>query len=437
VLFDWSAQPFYTLVLTFLFAPYFANVVAPSSQLGQSYWGYGAAVAGLIIAIGSPLLGAIADGRGRRKPWIALFSLVFVAAMSALWFATPQASMATIVGVLAAFVVAMVAIEFASVFTNAIMPGLVPSSEMGRLSGNSYAAGYAGGLVSLALVSAFLIQVPESGKTMLGFASPIPLDATAREGERLIGAFSAIWYLVFIIPFFLFVPDRKPLSTGAAHPALSELWNTIKSLPSHPSMLLFLIARMLYADGLAAIFTFGGIYGTAMFNWSQLELGIFGIIVVVTGVIGAIIGGKLDDKLGSKTVIVSCLLLLIAALAGILSVDRTHAFYTLELPPKDPSAGPLSSIGERIYLGFAMLVGLVAAPVQAASRSLLARLAPPDKVTQFFGLFAFSGKATAFMAPFLIGIVTEMTNDQRLGMSAIALFLIVGALLMLPVRSPR
>ena len=406
--------------------------------MGQSYWGYAAGVAGLIIAIGSPLLGAIADSGGHRKPWIALFSLVFVAAMSALWFATPQASTATIVGVLAAFVVAMVAIEFASVFTNAIMPGLVPSSEMGRLSGNSYAAGYAGGLVSLALMAAFLIPVPETGKTMLGFAPPIPLDAAAREGERLIGAFSALWYLVFIIPFFLFVPDRKPLSAGATHtPALSELWSTIKSLPSHPSMLLFLIARMLYADGLAAIFTFGGIYGTAMFNWSQLELGIFGIIVVATGVIGAIIGGKLDDKLGSKTVIVSCLFLLIAALAGILSVDRTHAFYTLELPPKDPSAGPLSSIGERIYLGFAMLVGLVAAPVQAASRSLLARLAPPDKVTQFFGLFAFSGKATAFMAPFLIGIVTEITNDQRLGMSAIALFLIVGALLMLPVRSPR
>lgn len=436
VLFDWAAQPFYTLVLTFLFAPYFANVVAPSAQDGQAYWGYAAGVAGLLIAIGSPLLGAMADGGSRRKPWIAVFSLVFVIAMSALWYATPQASTGTLLVVMATFVLAMVAIEFASVFTNAIMPGLVPRSEMGRLSGTSYAAGYAGGLVSLAIVAGLLIPVPETGKTILGLTPLLALDGTAREGERLIGLFSAVWFLIFIVPFFLFVPDRRPVTSGAAHAPLAELWSTIKSLPSHRDMLLFLIARMLYADGLAAIFTFGGIYGTSVFGWSQAELGVFGIIIVVTGVIGALIGGVLDDKLGSKTVIVGSLILLIFALAGILSIDRTHIFYTLEVAPKDPTAGPLASLGERVYLAFAMMVGLVAAPVQAASRALLARLAPPDKITQFFGLFAFSGKATAFMAPIVIGVVTAMA-DQRLGMATIAAFLLVGVLLMLPVRQPR
>lgn len=438
VMFDWSAQPFYTLVLTFLFAPYFANVVAPTGAKGQEWWGYAAAVAGVLIAIGSPLLGAMADGGSRRKPWIALFSLIFVAALTALWLATPGASFTTILVVLAAFVTAMVAIEFATVFTNAIMPGLVPSSELGRLSGTGYAVGYAGGLVSLAVVTILLIAEPQTGKTIANLDPLLPLDASQREGERLIGAFAALWFAVFVIPFFLFVPDRKPVAAGASHnAALSELWNTIKTLPQFPSMLMFLLARMLYADGLAAIFTFGGIYGTSLFNWSQTELGVFGITIVSIGVLGALIGGWLDDKLGSKTVIVGGLVLLVIALAGILSVDRTHVFYTIEVAPKDPGAGLFGSVGEWVYMGFGALVGIVAAPIQAASRTLLARLAPPDKVTQFFGLFAFSGKATAAFAPLLIAAVTAWTGDQRLGMAAIALFLVLGTLLMLPVRSPR
>lgn len=436
VMFDWAAQPFYTLVLTFLFAPYFANVVAPTGKDGQSYWAYAAGAAGILIAIGSPLLGAMADSGRRRKPWIALFVMICVAALSVLWFATPAAPFNTILVVLAAFVTAMVAIEFATVFTNAIMPGLVPASELGRLSGTGYAVGYAGGLVSLAIMVLLLIPDPQTGKTLAGLTPLIPVDVAAREGERLIGTFAAVWLLVFIIPFFLFVPDRKPLSAASHNPPLSELWTTIKTLPSHRDMLLFLIARMLYADGLAAIFTFGGIYGTGLFNWTQTELGIFGITIVMIGVLGALIGGILDDKLGSKTVIVGGLVLLIIALIGILSVDRTHVLYTIEVPEKVAGAGRFSSIGEWVYMGFAALVGVVAAPIQAASRTLVARLAPPDKVTQFFGLFAFSGKATAFLAPVVIGLVTEF-SDQRLGMATIAIFLLIGMVLMLPVRSPQ
>lgn len=435
-MFDWSAQPFYTLVLTFLFAPYFANVVAPSGAVGQTWWGYAAAAAGVLIAIGSPLLGAMADGGRRRKPWIALFSLIFIGAVSALWIAVPGAPFETMMLTLAAFVVAMVAIEFATVFTNAMMPGLAPSAELGRLSGLGYAVGYAGGLVSLAVMLVWLIAEPTTGTTIAGLTPPIPLDASQREGERMIGIFAAVWFVIFMIPFFLFVPDVKP--AGAKHnTALSELWSTIRSLPKHPSMLLFLVARMLYADALAAIFTFGGIYGTSLFNWSQTELGIFGIAIITVGVLGALIGGFLDDKLGSKTVIIGGLILLIIALAGILSVDRTHVLYTIEVAPKVDGAGHFSSVGEWVYMGFAILVGVVAAPIQAASRTLLARLAPADKVTQFFGLFAFSGKATAFLAPLVVGLVIAATGDQRMGMATITVFLVIGMVLMLPVRSPR
>jgi UMF1 family MFS transporter len=437
VLFDWAAQPYYTLVLTFLFAPYFANAVVGDPAHGQALWGYAAAAAGVLIAIGSPLLGALADGRGARKPWIALFSLLLVASLATLWLAVPGASAPVLALTLVAFVAATAAAEFTTVFTNSIMPSLVPAGQLGRLSGTGWAVGYAGGLVSLALMAGLIVANPATGKTLLGLDPLLQLDAATREGDRLVGPFSAVWYVLFMIPFFLFVPDaRSAVRPGATERrgATAELWDTIRSLPSHRDMLLFLIARMLYTDGLSAIFAFGGIYGAAVFGWSALELGIFGIILTFTGVFGAVIGGVMDDRVGSKTVILVSLVFLLVGALGILSVDKTHVLYTTEVAPKAPGSTPFSSPGEMVFLAFAVIVGLVAAPVQAASRALLARLAPPDKITQYFGLFAFSGKVTAFMAPFMVATVTTATGDQRLGMASIALFLIVGMILMLPVR---
>lgn len=437
VLFDWAAQPYYTLVLTFLFAPYFANAVAASPAQGQALWGYAAAAAGVIIALGSPFLGAVADGQGRRKPWMALFSALLVLGLATLWFAVPGADATTIALVLVAFVIATAMAEFTTVFTNSIMPSLVPASQLGRLSGTGWAVGYAGGLVSLAVMAGLIVADPNTGRTLLGLEPILALDTAAREGDRLVGPFAAVWYALFMIPFFLFVPDRQPGVHGVATRApLAELWETIRGLPSHRDMLLFLVARMLYADGLAAIFAFGGIYGAAVFGWGALELGLFGIVLTLTGVFGALIGGVLDDRIGSKTVIVASLLLLLIGAFGILSVDRDHVLYLSEVAPKEAGSAPFSSSGERVFLAFAILVGLVAAPVQAASRALLARLAPPEKMTQYFGLFAFSGKVTAFLAPLLVAVVTQVSGSQRLGMASIAVFLVAGLLLILGVRSP-
>jgi UMF1 family MFS transporter len=193
---------------------------------------------------------------------------------------------------------------------------------------------------------------------------------------------------------------------------------------------------MIFTDGLTAIFTFGGIYGAAVFGWGVLELGLFGIILTLIGAFGALIGGVLDDRFSSKAVILGALVILLVAAFGILSVDGSHILFVIPVEPKTPGSAPFSSSGEQVFLAFAMVVGLVSAPVQASSRSLLARLAPQDKITQFFGLFAFSGKVTAFFAPFLVATLTALTDSQRVGMSAIALFLIAGIALMLPVRSP-
>jgi MFS transporter, UMF1 family len=340
--------------------------------------------------------------------------------------------------VLAAFVIATAMAEFTTVFTNSIMPSLVPHDQLGRLSGTGWAVGYAGGLLSLALTAGLIVPDPMTGKTLLGLDPLIAVNTVSREGDRLIGPFAAIWYVIFMIPFFLFVPDgKRPRNAASERTPLAELWETIRSLPSHRDMLLFLVARMIYSDGLSAIFAFGGIYGAAVFGWGAMELGLFGIVLTIAGVIGALVGGVLDDRVGSKTVIITALLLLLVGAFGILSVDSNHVFYVSEVAPKAVGSGPFSSTGELVFLGFAVLVGLVAAPVQAASRALLARLAPREKMTQYFGLFAFSGKVTAFLAPLLVAIVTQATDSQRIGMASIAVFLIAGLVLMLQVRDQR
>ncbi len=439
-LYDFAAQPYYTLILTFLFAPYFASHVVGDVAKGQTIWGYGAAAASILIAVGSPFLGALADGRGRRKPWIAAFSLVLIAGLATLWLAVPNAPTQTIALVVLAFIAATAAAEFSSVFSNSMMPSLVPASALGRLSGIGWGVGYLGGLLSLALVAGFIVSNPATGKTLFGLDPIVTLDTATREADRLVGPIAAVWFALFMVPFFLFVPDVKPapLAPGEVRPSPArQLWNTLKELPGNRDMLFFLIARMIYSDGLSAIFAFGGIYGTAVFGWGALELGLFGIILTATGMVGAVIGGVLDDRAGAKTVILVSLVLLLIGAVGILSVDKTRILFTLDVPPKAPGSEPFTSIGEQTFLAFAVLVGLVAAPVQAASRSLLARLAPPAQITQYFGLFAFSGKVTAFLAPFLVATVTLATSSQRLGMAAITLFLIAGMLLMLPVREPR
>ncbi|WP_072393524.1 MFS transporter [Hyphomicrobium sp. CS1BSMeth3] len=441
-MFDWAGQPFYTLVQTFLFAPYFANVVVADPSQGQAAWGYAAAFAGAIVAIGSPILGAVADSGGRRKPWIALFGLMLVVGLCLLWFATPKLQGPMFFLVLAGYALAFAGAEFAAVFNNAIMPTLVRKDQLGRLSGIAWGLGYAGGLVSLALVAGFIVTDPSSGKTMLGMDPILSLDQASREGDRLVGPLCAAWFILFVIPFFLFVPDnRQVLHGGSESPirdALKSLWATVRNLPKDDRNILWmLVARMLYADGLAAIFVFGGIYGASVFGWRTFDLGLFGIILAGTGAVGAVIGGLLDDRVGAKTVIVGSIVILLIGFFGILSVDKGSVLFGLPIAEKQPGSGAFSSLGEQVFLAFAILIGLVAAPVQAAGRSLLARLAPPERMTQYFGLFAFSGKATAFLAPLMIALVTTTTGSQRWGIATTALFLIGGLIFMLPVKEPQ
>jgi UMF1 family MFS transporter len=320
VLFDWATQPFYTLVLTFVFAPYFVNGFIGDPAHGSALWGYAIGAAGLITAVLAPVFGAMADIGLPRKPWIAGFSVLFVIGLCGLWLAVPgRADLAPFV--LLAFAIAGISAELATVFNNAIMPSLVLPQRLGTLSGIGWATAYAGGLISLVLVTGLIVADPISGKTLLGLQPIIPLDPATHEGDRLIGQFAALWYAIFVLPLFLFTPDR-PARTQDIVPirhGLSQLARAIKELVrDHPPVALFLLARMLYADGLGAVFAFGGIYAATVLSWDATDLGLFGIILTVSGTIGAAFGGVLDDRFGSKAVIMWMLLLFSLSALGVL-----------------------------------------------------------------------------------------------------------------------
>lgn len=437
--FDWAAQPFFTLITTFVFAPFFASALAADPASGQALWGYATGLAGLCIALLSPLLGGVADRTGPRKPWIASFGALLVAGSGLLWFAVPGSGWAVPIA-LAGFIVATIGAEFATTFNNAMMTRLVPPERLGWLSGTGWAIGYLGGLLSLAITLAFFAADPSTGKTLAGLTPILGLDAAAREGDRLVGPLTALWFVVFVTPMFLLTPDVPNTGIGlkqAAAGGFERLLATLRELPRLPSLGRFLLANMIYQDALVALFAFGGIYAAGVFGWQSIELGVFGILLTVTGTLGAWLGGKLDDRIGGKPVVLGAIACLLLACLGILSLGRETVFFIVSAAPAAADDGLFASLPERVYLALGLLIGLVAGPLQASSRSLMARLAPEGRVGEFFGLFALSGKVTSFMGPTLVALATTIFASQRAGLAVLVAFFLIGGALLAGVRVQR
>ena len=401
-LFDWANSAFPTVIQTFLFAAYFTRQVAADTATGTAQWGNAISIAGLLVALGGPVLGAVTDQTGRRKPWIAAFTAVCVAATALLWFVEPSTGFVWPALVLVGL--GTVGVEYAVILYNAMLPDLAGRDEVGRWSGWAWSLGYAGGLACLFV--ALTVFVGMGDGELAG--EEVPAGAV-RNSVLLVAG----WYLLFAVPMLLFTRDapRTDKALGrAVRDAFGQLAESVRHVRRHRHVVRFLVARMLYIDGLATLFALGGVYAAGTFGMNERDILKFGIALNVTAGLGAFGFGWVDDWIGGKrTIVLSLVGLIIPATAVLLVGDTTLSWV------------------------FCLIVGIFVGPVQAASRSFLSRVVPRELQNQTFGLYALSGKATAFVGPLLVGWITYGTGSQRAGMSAIVVLFGLGLLLMVTV----
>jgi UMF1 family MFS transporter len=396
--YDWANSAFAAVIQTFVFANYFTRQIAPSETEGQSQWALTIGAAGALIGLSGPVLGAVADQAGRRKPWIASLTGLGVAATAAMWFIKPDAPVWP-----ALLLVAMgtIGVETAIIFYNAMLADLVPTDRVGRWSGWGWGAGYAGGLVCLTVGLTVFIGLGGLGAGAGKEASEV----------RVTFLLTAAWLGVFALPLLLITPD----AAGAARPlgpairgGCRQLLETARQIRRYGPIVRFLIARLFYIDGLASIFALGGAYASGVFDLDTQAIILFGIGLNVTAGVGAFGLAWVDDWIGAKWTIAFSLIGIMIPGLLMLAVESRAALWACGLT-----------------------LGLFVGPVQASSRSYLARAAPRHLRTQAFGLYAFSGKATAFAGPLLVWTVTSWTGSQRWGMMPIFGFLALGLAILL------
>ena len=431
--YDWASQPFHTLLMTFVFGPYFA-IVASQYYLGlgqdetladanaQIVWSNCLAITGLIIGFGGPVLGAIADTTRLKKPWISTFSVIYLVTALALWCTLPDGS--NMLLMLSVFGLCFIMAEYTYIFTNAQLPSLGSIDEVGKISGSGFGFGYAGGVLSLLIMLLFFVE-QDNGKTMILEMDPLfGLDASQKEGTRFVGPFVAIWFAIFMIPYFAWVREDKSLRQKLnISEGLANLIGSIKSLPSRKSLFSYLVASMFYRDALNGLYTFGGTYAVLVLNWNIVKLGQFGIIAAVSAALFSWLGGFLDRRVGPKPVIVVMVCILTVVCFVIVNTSLTHVF-GVAVPEG-------SNLPDMVFYTCGVFIGGMGGILQSASRSMMVRHTRPEKATEGFGLYALSGRATAFLAPALIGIVTAISGDARIGISPLVGLFIVGLVLLL------
>nr|VFJ47136.1 MAG: MFS transporter, UMF1 family [Candidatus Kentron sp. FW] len=407
--YDWANSAFTTLVVTFVYATYFSQAIAPDEVAGMTLWSRAVAISGILIAILAPFLGTLADCGETRHRYLITTTLICIAATCLLTFIKPGQPHAVLLA-LVTFVIANCAFEIGTVFYNAFLPDIAPAEKIGRISGLGWGIGYLGGLMCLSIALLILVR----DEPFLG------ISTIAGFNYRASNLLVAIWFLIFSIPALVLLrtpkyqptqPTIQPQATIGSFRAFRE---TLGEISTYRDTLRFLIARLIYNDGMVTIFAFGGIYAATTFGLSLPEVIQFGIGINVAAGIGAVLAGPLDDRFGGKNMVLGTLIALaVFTLLAAIAPNKTWLW--------------VAGIG----------IGIFAGPNQAASRSLLGRFAPIHRRNEFFGLFAFSGKITAFLGPLLLGLATQWTGNPRIGVATVLGFFLIGGFLLWSVDEER
>lgn len=409
-MYDFANSAFTTLVVTFIYGAYFTKGIAPDEVIGTQWWSWAIAVTAIIVSVLSPILGALSDLGGYRK-WIMMFSTWCCVVSTTFLFFPEQGQ---VFSALILFVIANVSFEFGTVFCNAYLPEIVSKERIGRASGFAWALGYIGGLLALAIALVFLVQ-PEI--PIFGFSTE------NGENIRATNLLVALWVLVFSIPTFIWVQDRRPEKgkfKESVAASFKRLFHTFHELKDYKKVAKFLLARLVYNDALVTIFAFGGIYAAGVIGFTFEEIMILGIVLNITAGLGAFLMGYLDDTKGSQKIVQWTILFLsFACLLGFLAPIIPLWFIEVSW---------LSS--KLIFWIAAILIGFFSGPNQSASRSLMSHYTPAEKRNEFFGFYAFSGKATSFLGPLLFGWVTAIFGTQQVGILVILILFLFGYVLM-------
>lgn len=423
-LYDWAMSAFNTVIGTFVFSRYFTDAVAGDPAQGTQQWGMALGISSIIVAILSPVVGAIGDRGGRAKPWLAVLTTVCVLATAALYWVRPDAAYIPLA--LLAMAVASTAFELSYVFYNALLPVAAPPGYAGRVSGWGWGLGYFGGLGSLILCLVLLVQTDAPLFGLIGKEEAEHVRATA--------LLVAVWYALFAIPLFLLAPDRPSVDKPAGRivrEGLAALADTVRHVRSYGNTVRYLIASALWRDGISTITAFGGIMAGSLFGMDTAQIILFAIMLNVAAGTGAVGFAWVDDRFGAKpTLIISILGLMVSATA-LLLVGTSYWSWAPML------ALPLDWTQEQQWLLlFGLVLGIFFGPAQAAARTMVVRISPPGMETELFGLYNLTGRAVGMIGPFAYGAATAYWDSQRAGMSTVLVLFTAGLLLLLTVKEP-
>ncbi|GJQ64466.1 MAG: MFS transporter [Melioribacteraceae bacterium] len=410
-LFDFANTSFSIVVVTFIYAVYFKEVVAEKEPIGDFYWSLGISGAMLITAIISPVLGAIADHSAGKKRFLLFFTLVCVIGTSLLYFVGPGMILAGLL----LFILANVGFEAGLVFYDSFLPEITSPKNYGRVSGYGFALGYFGSLASL------------------GIAFPFIQSEMIKETFPL----SALFFLIFALPLFIFLKDtRKDTKEDVSYVKIgfNRVLNTIRHLPRYKNLGFFLLAFFFYIEGVNTVIFFSGNYASTTLGFSMTELIIFFIIVQSTAIVGSVVFGVISDSIGQKrSIIISLFIWIFTIVTAFFSSAEDALLTNLFAPLLNQT--PAEFLKTAFYV-IGLLAGSVMGATQSVSRSLMSRLTPVEKKTEFFGFYSLFGKSSAIVGPLVFGYISYMFESQRFAILSVGIFFILGLLILRKVKEP-